>query len=152
MRLDRPAQHRVVCGQRRRPCVGVRLPPTGRPLDIGGQKRHHPRRSSRHGHPRRISHRHAKLTWAPGSIDTILAGGESKELAPTLERPTGPTAPTRGYALRPSNPYALSQASTEDLLLELRRRIVAPRSRRHDPWGDGDDGLNPDGDDWPEEG
>ena len=29
--------------------IGVGLPPTGRPLDIGKQKRHHPRRSSR-GH------------------------------------------------------------------------------------------------------
>ena len=37
--------------------IGVGLPPTGRTLDIGEQKRHHPRRSSRpiSGHPRRIS-------------------------------------------------------------------------------------------------
>ena len=37
--------------------IRVVLPPTGRILDIGEQKRHHPRRSSRRssGHPRRIS-------------------------------------------------------------------------------------------------
>ena len=67
-----------------------------------------------------------KLTWAPGSIDTILAGGEPKELVVELRR-TNPTAPSQGYALRPTNPNALSQASTEELLLELRRRIIAPR-------------------------
>ena len=45
---------------------------------------------------------------------------------------------------------SLSRASTEELLLELRRRIIAPRERRHntrDDW----DGLDPHGD-WPEEG
>jgi hypothetical protein len=92
-----------------------------------------------------------KLAWAPGSIDTILAGGEPKELAPTLQRPASPTSPTQGYALRPTNPNALSQASTEELLLELRRRIIAPRTRRHETWDDWDDGLDPHGD-WPEEG
>src|SRR6478752_6443037 len=46
-----------------------------------------------------------KLAWAPGSIDTILAGGEPKELAPTLRR-SSPTARTQGYALRPTNSNA----------------------------------------------
>ena len=57
VRLDRPAQHLVVGGQRHPHPIGVGLPPTGRTLDIGEQKRHHPRRSSRpiSGHPRRIS-------------------------------------------------------------------------------------------------
>ena len=54
-----------------------------------------------------------KLSWAPGSIDTILAGGEPKELVSTLRR-TNPNAPSQGYALRPTNPNALSQVSTED--------------------------------------
>ena len=45
---------------------------------------------------------------------------------------------------------ALSRASTEGLLLELRRRIVAPRDRRHETWDDWGD-LDPQGD-WPEEG
>ena len=45
---------------------------------------------------------------------------------------------------------ALSRASTEELLLELRRRIIAPRERRHNTQDDWD-GLDPHGD-WPEEG
>ncbi len=91
-----------------------------------------------------------KLAWAPGSIDTILAGGEPTETVPTLRR-SNPTAPAQGYALRPTTPNALSQVSTEELLLELRRRIIAPRDRRHDAWDDWDGGLDPHGD-WPEEG
>ena len=61
VRLNRPAQHLVMGGQRRPHRIRVGLPPTGRTLDIGEQKRHHPRRSSRpiSGHPRRMSHRHA---------------------------------------------------------------------------------------------
>jgi hypothetical protein len=91
-----------------------------------------------------------KLAWAPGSIDTILAGGEPKELAPTLHR-TNPNTTLPGYALRPTNPSVLSQSSTEELLLELRRRIIAPHSRRRDAWDDWDGGLDPQGD-WPEQG
>ena len=64
------------------------------------------------------------LAWAPGSIDTILAGGE---------------------------PNALSHVPTEELLLELRRRIVAHRDRRRDTWDDFDRGMDPQGD-WPDEG
>ena len=71
-----------------------------------------------------------KLSWAPGSIDTILAGGEPKELVSTLRR-SNPNAPSQGYALRPTNANALSQVSTEELLLELRRRIIA--APRHTP-------------------
>ena len=77
-----------------------------------------------------------KLSWAPGSIDTILAGGEPQELVPILRR---------------SNPNTLPQASTEELLLELRRRIIDPRDRRHNTWDDWDGGLDPQGD-WPEKG
>ena len=91
-----------------------------------------------------------KLGWAPGSIDTILAGGEPKETVVKLHRAT-PTTRTQGYALRPTNLNALSQASTEELLLELRRRIIAPRDRRHETWDDWDGGLDPHGD-WPEQG
>ena len=64
---------------------------------------------------------------------------------------SSPTARTQGYALRPTNPNALSQVSTEELLLELRRRIIAPRNRRNETWDDWDGGLDPHGD-WPEEG
>ena len=91
-----------------------------------------------------------KLAWAPGSIDTILAGGEPKEVVST-RRQTHPNAPSQGYALRPTNPNALSHVPTEELLLELRRRIIAPRPRPHDTWDDRDSGLAPHGD-WPEQG
>src|SRR6476659_2448298 len=48
--LDRGAQQRIMGGQRRPHAIGVGLPPTRRPLDVGEQKRHHPRRRSRrHG-------------------------------------------------------------------------------------------------------
>ena len=70
-----------------------------------------------------------KLAWAPGSIDTILAGGEPKETVVELRRPTP-------NPLSHTATDALSRASTEELLLELRRRIIAPRDRRHDTWDD----------------
>ncbi len=51
-------QHLVMGGQRHPHPLRVGLPPTGRTLHIGEQKRHHPQRSSgrRSGHPCRISH------------------------------------------------------------------------------------------------
>ena len=53
--LNRGAQHLVMDGQCCPHLIRVRLPPTGRPLDIGEQKSHHPRRSSRREHAHRIS-------------------------------------------------------------------------------------------------
>ncbi len=91
-----------------------------------------------------------QLSWAPGSIDTILAGGEPKEPVVELGR-SNTNAPSQGYALRPTSANALPQVSTEELLLELRRRIIAPRDRRHDTWDDWGGGLDPQGD-WPEQG
>ena len=88
-----------------------------------------------------------KLAWAPGSIDTILAGGEPRETVVELRRPTA--TPLSHACVRPTD--ALSRASTEELLLELRRRIIAPRDRRHETWDDWDGGLDPHGD-WPDEG
>ena len=85
-----------------------------------------------------------KLAWAPGSIDTILAGGEPKEVVVELRR-------TTHNPLSHTATDALSRASTEELLLELRRRIIAPRDRRQDTWDGWDGGLDPHGD-WPEEG
>jgi len=41
-----------------------------------------------------------KLSWTPGSIDTMLAGGEPQELV-VKQRRTIPNAPSQGYALRP---------------------------------------------------
>ena len=84
-----------------------------------------------------------KLAWAPGSIDTILAGGEPKETVVELRRPTS-------ASLAHTATEAPSRASTEELLLELRRRIIAPRNTRSDTWDDRD-GLDPHGD-WPEHG
>jgi hypothetical protein len=94
-----------------------------------------------------------KLGWAPGSIDTILAGGEPKELVVKLRRDS-PEPRHHSYTAD-----ALSRASTEELLLELRRRIIRPRDRRRDTWDDWDspdswgnrDGLDSRGD-WPDEG
>ena len=88
-----------------------------------------------------------KLAWAPGSIDTILAGGEPKELVVKLR----PTAPRPAYEAHAYTTEALSRASTEELLLELRRRIIRPRDRRHDTWDDWGDGLDAQGY-WPDEG
>jgi hypothetical protein len=66
-------------------------------------------------------------------------------------RRSNPIAPSQGYALRPTNANALSNASNEELLLELRRRIIAPRERRHETWDDWHGGLDAQGD-WPEQG
>jgi hypothetical protein len=93
-----------------------------------------------------------KLAWTPGSIDTILAGGEPKELVVKL-RPNTPDRLSHAAA------DALSRTPTEELLMELRRRIIRPRERRHDTWDDWDsrdsrgdwDSLDSRGD-WPEEG
>lgn len=84
-----------------------------------------------------------KLAWAPGSIDTILAGGEPKELVVTPRRDN----PEPRYDSFTAD--ALSRASTEELLLELRRRIIRPRNRRRETWDDWD-GLDSRGD-WSEE-
>jgi hypothetical protein len=46
---------------------------------------------------------------------------------------------------------ALSRASTEELLLELRRRIIALHNRSSESWDDWGGGLDPHGD-WPEQG
>jgi hypothetical protein len=86
-----------------------------------------------------------KLAWVPGSIDTILAGGEPHEIVVNLHRSTPAAPPPRSY---PGE--ALSRATTEELLLELRRRIIPSRDRRYARWDDGD-GLDA-GADWPEQG
>ena len=57
VRLDRGAQHLVMRLKGRPHRIRVGLPPTGRPLNIGDQKRHNPRRRNPSGHSHRISHR-----------------------------------------------------------------------------------------------
>jgi hypothetical protein len=81
-----------------------------------------------------------KLGWAPGSIDTILSGGEPKELVVKLRR-DNPEPRHRSF----TTDDALAGATTEELLLELRRRIIRSRNRRRDTWDDWDDGLEPQG-------
>ena len=58
-----------------------------------------------------------------------LAGGEPNEVVSTLRR-SNINDRAQGYGLRPTNANALSQVSSEELLLELRRRIIAPRDGR----------------------
>ena len=94
-----------------------------------------------------------KLAWAPGSIDTILAGGEPKELVVELRRPH----PRSRY---PTPPPTLSPAPPPR---SCSRNSVAassaPRERRHETWDDWDSrdsrgdcaiALHSRGD-WPEE-
>ena len=57
-----------------------------------------------------------KLAWAPGSIDTILAGGEPKETVTELRRPTPDAAPPRHHR-RP--------------LPRLHRRVTARATTAH---------------------
>jgi hypothetical protein len=83
-------------------------------------------------------------------VSRLKPGGEPKELVSTLRR-SNPNTPSQGYALRPTNPNALSHVPTEELLLELRRRIIAPRDTRHNTWDTWDGSLDPHGD-WPEQG
>ena len=84
-----------------------------------------------------------KLAWAPGSIDTILAGGEPKALVMNPRQPSHRT-------LSDSGTEVISRASSEALLLELRRRIIRSRHRPHEGSDDWDDGLDPHGS-WPDE-
>ena len=120
--LERLGHHivsrRVALGFRNRTDLASSLPFTVRTLaDI----EHGVRKAS----PGTYAMLENKLAWAPGSIDTILTDGEPTETVPTLPR-TNLNAPSQGYALRPTLPNALSHASTEELLLELRRRTIAP--------------------------
>ena len=84
------------------------------------------------------------LGWAPGSIDTILAGGEPKNVAELRRTTSNPLALTAATD-------ALSRASSEELLLELRRRMITPRNRHDETWGRLGQGPRPHGD-WPEQG
>ena len=145
--LERLGHHvvsrRVALGYRNRTDLADRLQFTVRTL---ADVEHGVRKAS----PGTYAMLENKLAWTPGSIDTILTGGEPHEVVAPLHK-SSPTTPSQGYALRPTNPNALSQASTEELLLELRHRIIAPRDRRRDTWDDWDGGLDPDGD-WPAHG
>ena len=56
-----------------------------------------------------------KLAWAPGSIDTILTGGEPNETVVELRRPPAP----------------LSHASTDALVPRLHRGVAAGTATPH---------------------
>ena len=101
--LERLGHHvvsrRVALGYRNRTDLANSLPFTVRTLaDI----EHGVRKAS----PGTYAMLENKLAWAPGSIDTILAGGEPNETVAQLRRSTT-TVPR--YALRPTNPNALSR-------------------------------------------
>ena len=85
-----------------------------------------------------------KLAWAPGSIDTILAGGEPKELVVTAAAPP----PT------PAVPHARHRSPLPRLHRGVAAGAATPHHRpprpSHENWDDWD-GLDPRGD-WPEEG
>ena len=127
---------RVALGYRNRTDLADSLPFTVRTLaDIEG--------GVRKASPGTYAMLENKLAWAPGSIDTILMGGDPQETVVELRRPD----PNR---LSRTATEALSRACTEELLLELRRRVIAPHNRRHDTWDDCG-GLDPHGD-WPQQG
>ena len=85
-----------------------------------------------------------KLSWAPGSIDTILAGGDPKKLwssgaaPPPARYPTPPPKPSPAPPPR-SCCWSYDAASSP------------PATRRHESWDDWGGGLDPHGD-WPEQG
>jgi hypothetical protein len=125
---------RVALGYRNRSDLASSLPFTVRTL---ADVEHGVRKAS----PGTYAMLENKLAWAPGSIDAILAGGEPRETVPQLRRAASLPVPH-------FSSDTLSRASTEELLLELRRRIVAKGRQRHQTW---DDGLDAHGD-WSEQG
>ena len=82
-----------------------------------------------------------KLAWAPGSIDTILAGGEPHETVTELRRPP-PRAGRPGPSVRRARlaPPPRSYCSSYD------GASSPPAHRRHQTWDDWDEGLDPHGD------
>jgi hypothetical protein len=70
-----------------------------------------------------------KLGWAPGSIDVVRAGGEPAEVQPV---PAAQQQQHQRQQQIPAMTTVLGSVPTEELLLELRRRIV---------WNGDDSGL-----------
>ena len=136
--LDRLGHHivsrRVALGYRNRTDLADSLPFTVRTLADVEQ-------GVRKASPGTYAILENKLAWVPGSIDTMLAGGEPQEL---VERRT------TNSPLAHTATEALSRTSTEELLVELRRRIIAPHNRRPKTWDDWGS-LDPYGD-WAEQG
>ena len=80
-----------------------------------------------------------KLAWAPGSIDTILAGGEPKK--------ADQTAPPHP---QPARAHLEQRCAVSRLHRGVTARATAahhrPRPRRHETWDDWDNGLDAQGD------
>jgi hypothetical protein len=70
-----------------------------------------------------------KLGWAPGSIDVVRAGGEPAEVQPV---PAAQQQQHQRQQQIPAMTTVLGSVPTEELLVELRRRIV---------WNGDDSGL-----------
>src|ERR1700754_1867470 len=97
--LERLGHHvvsrRVALGYRNRTDLANSLPFTVRTLaDI----EHGVRKAS----PGTYAMLENKLAWAPGSIDTILAGGEPTEMVSTLQRAAPPPRPMDTHCARPT--------------------------------------------------
>jgi hypothetical protein len=126
-------------------------------LTVPLHMRHRPGRQPAVHRPHARRHRARRAQGLPGHL---RHAGEQAGLGALQHRhhPDGRGTQRAGGQAAPNDPNALSRASTEalshapteELLLELRRRIIAPRPRRHESWDDWD-GLDPQGD-RPEQG
>ncbi len=139
-------------GQRHPHAIGVGLPPTGRTLDIGEQKRHHPRRSSRpiSGHPRRISQatRSTSNIGGSGPVNpSLVPAGRKLEQSvtpiPTVvnraiincgDRPAASRAPTKeGVTWRrtgpPATPVPITHASPRATTMSTTRHTTCRPGR-----------------------
>ena len=106
--LDGPASYLVVCGQCRPHALGVRFPPTGRPLNIGEQKRHHPEGA-------------AAVMALPR---TIAYAPRSQGISPLRgSDPDNPGSRSRRHGLVPTVRAAAAARSRES---PVRRRLARP--------------------------
>ena len=90
-----------------------------------------------------------KLSWAPGSIDTILAGGEPKETVVELRR-TNPTPRPRDTRCARPTPTPSPAPPPRSCCWSYDAASSPPATDATRPGTTGD-GLDPQGD-WPEEG
>lgn len=116
---------RVALGYRHRIDLANDLPITDRTLaDI--------EHGAREASPGTYAVLENKLGWAPGSIDTVRSGGEPAEAHQVATHQQ-----QQRQQQVPSAATLLDAVPTEDLLSELRRRIVWD----HDRWDRDDGGL-----------
>ena len=89
-----------------------------------------------------------KLAWAPGSIDTILAGGEPKEVVVQLRRP--PPTPASGVRAAPDQPQRPLAGVHRGVAAGATTPHHRPPQQTPRHLGRLGGGLDPHGD-WPEE-